>query len=88
MPVLTLYKQSTLTGALSPAIASASDSSATNTDYKLAHDISLTGLNEVIDNINYIYWWFLDGETGANKQSISVNTGRWTVDVAAHDQGG
>ena len=87
-PAITLYKINQVTGVGTGVVSGpVSDTSATNTDYKTAHDLSITGLSEVIDNTTYSYYIAVTGEAGANAQDVRINPARWTVTVPNLDEG-
>jgi len=81
----TLYKVNS--AASSSSIGSTvQDPSGNTTAYQLDHTISLTGLSEVVDKVNYRYQIGVESEYGANALAgLSITAVSYTVTVTKLD---
>jgi hypothetical protein len=64
LPVITLWKLDLTTGA-ETSVGTATDATTTLADYKLIHDVTITGLSETVDASNSAYIVRIQGDTGS-----------------------
>lgn len=87
VPAFSVYKQNCTTGTITQIGATFTDTLTLGTGYENSHTLSVSGLSEVINRSQFVYWCVFRGESGASAiGGTTIANPIWTATVSEYTE--